>query len=83
MATHQVNHQYGILLKAIQHVIEPIEIHIVNTGFIFAKLIQLPLRHVGMRYAITCAFTAAIIFTPEDVNASMCQYVQQPFLMMR
>ena len=81
VAAHQVDNQHRILLQAIQHVVQTVEVHIVNTGFVFAELIQIPLRHVGMRHAIAGAFTAAVVIAPQQVDARVPEHVKQPFLM--
>ena len=82
VAPHQVDNQHRVLLQTIQHVVQTVEIHIINTGFVFAELIQIPLRHIGMRHAIAGAFTAAVVVAPEQVDPRMLEHIEQTFLMV-
>ena len=82
VATHQVDHQDRILLQTVQHVIQTVEIGVVDTGFIFTELFQLPLGHVRVRHAVAGTFTPAVIVAPHQVKPGVVKHIKQTFLMM-
>ncbi|MNN89301.1 hypothetical protein D3C81_2070960 [compost metagenome] len=76
MATHQVDHQNRVLLQPIEHVVQTVQVDVIDTGFVFTELIQFPLGHIRVRNAIAGALTAAVVFTPHQINACMRQHIQ-------
>ncbi|MNL83699.1 hypothetical protein D3C87_2114230 [compost metagenome] len=57
------------------------QVHVVDTGFIFAELIQFPLGHVRMRDAIARPFTPPVVFTPQQIYPRVRKHIEQTFLM--
>ncbi|CCK02416.1 hypothetical protein BN129_963 [Cronobacter sakazakii 701] len=77
----QNNHR--VLFYAIQDIIETPQQRVVEAGAFFTQIVKLPFSHVCMWNAVTGPFTAAVVITPQHIDARMRQHVHQPLLMMR